>query len=223
MEMNNGATGDYSTKFSRQSDKIERTYQELGHTLGWRFLTSPLSTIDCQTNALFLTLNPAGSEIAHAEHRESAEFGSPYVFETWAGHLPGQAPLQQQIQKLYRRLDWSFNVVLSGQLVPFRSPSWAELPRKTESLEFGTGLWKDVIRYVQPRIIVAVGKGQLRNPLIQILGVPEESHDVPVGWGQVTAGLDLYKDCRVVTLPHLSRFQIMGRSQSERGLSILFD
>lgn len=203
-------------------DRIDKEYKKLGHTLGWRFLTSPRSTLSPCTRAVFVTLNPGGNEIAHEDQRESCEDGSAYVVERWKNHPPAEAPLQKQIQLLYRRLNWDFRDVLSGQLVPFRSPSWKDLPRRRESLTFGETLWKDILRYVCPEMVVVMGTSQLRAPMRRILGDGISSQDILVGWGSVKAGLDVYSACRLVSLPHLSRFPIMRRVESQEGLDKLF-
>lgn len=209
--------------FSELIHQVEQRYFQLGHTLGWRFLTSPRATFSPKTEFAFITLNPGGNKITHDEVRESCEHGSPYVVEQWKSYPEGKEPLQQQIQKLYQMLGWDFDSVLSGQFVPFRSPTWAELPNRNESLQFGIELWGEIIRHVKPRLIVAMGKSQLRTPLVKALGTPIMSESHSVGWGKISAGLDIFEDCVLVSLPHLSRFQIMGRSASSEQLKELFN
>ena len=144
-------------EFNDLIHKVEQRYAQLGHTLGWRFLTSPSATFSPNTEFAFITLNPGGNTITHEEVRESCEQGSPYLVEQWGNHPVGKAPLQLQIQQLYQMLGWDFDSVLSGQFVPFRSPTWDGLPRRKESLQFGIELWAGIIKHVKPRIIVAMG------------------------------------------------------------------
>ena len=195
--------------------EINEKYNQLNHTLSWRFLTSPKSTLRKKTDALFITLNPGGDKITHERDKESCEHGSPYLYESWKDCPPGEGSLQKQIQILYSELGWEFDSVLSGQLVPFRSPSWEQLPRQKESLEFGIQLWQKVINYVEPNVIVAMGKSELRSTLIEILGEPKTSETHSVGWSNVSANLDIFSSCKLLSLPHLSRFKIMGRPQSQ--------
>jgi hypothetical protein len=202
-------------EFESLVNQIDEKYLQLSHTQSWRFLTSPKSTLSKRTDAIFITLNPGGDKITHERDKESCEHGSPYLYESWKGCPPGEESLQKQIQILYRELDWEFDSVLSGQLVPFRSPSWSELPRQGESLEFGIQLWREVINCVKPNIIVAMGKSELRSPLIKILGKPKASETHSVGWGNISASLDIFASCKLLSLPHLSRFKIMGRPQSQ--------
>lgn len=46
-------------------NKIEKGYSRLEHSLGWRFLTSPKSTLSPETEFLFVTLNPGGDKVTH--------------------------------------------------------------------------------------------------------------------------------------------------------------
>ncbi|AIE76182.1 hypothetical protein D082_50200 (plasmid) [Synechocystis sp. PCC 6714] len=201
--------------FEALASEIDETYAKLGHSLGWRFLTSPKRTLSKETDYIFLTINPAGNKITHADSRESCENGSPYLYERWKNSAPGKSPLQVQIQLLFMELEWEFDSVLSGQLVPFRSPSWNDLPHQKQSLNFGISIWARIIAHVQPKMIVAVGKTQLREPICKMLGSPILSSEELVGWGSISAGLDIFDSCSLVTLPHLSRFQIMGRDKSK--------
>lgn len=201
---------------------IRNKYDEMDYKLGWRFLTSPKSTVSKNTDSVFITLNPGGSVIAHEAQQESCEDGSAYLVEQWGKNTPGNAPLQRQIQSLYRHLGWEFDDVLSGQFVPFRSPSWDDLPNCQCALQFGTEIWSKLLDVIQPSTVIAMGKSKLRHPIRTILGSPEYSANISVGWGNITAGLDIYSDYRFVSLPHLSRFQIIDRPESEAGLCELF-
>jgi hypothetical protein len=208
--------------FDKLVSDTEAEYQRLGLALGWRFLTCSAANLSPKTEVLFITLNPGGS-IARPDHpAASCEQGSAYLVESWSGAAPGQSKLQRQVQAMFEFIDVDMNSVLSGQLVPFRSPSWADLPRQDECLAFGRSLWGEIIAHVQPSLIIAMGKGQLRPVIRDILGEPAESSDIPAGWGTISAGLDSYPNTRVVSLPHLSRFGIMTRWQSQPALQTLF-
>ena len=215
-------TGNVSLFDSLVQD-IDKEYQRLGLSLGWRFLTCSSRNLSPSTEILFLSLNPGG-KVSRPDHPSaSCESGSAYTAESWSGAPAGQSKLQQQIRRLFEIIDVNIESVLSGQLVPFRSPSWSELPRQADCLEFGTRLWREIIDYVQPRLIIGMGKSQLRPVLRAICGEPTRSEDIPVGWGSISAGLDLYPDTRIVSLPHLSRFGIMKRARSQLALEQLFD
>jgi hypothetical protein len=46
---------------------------------------------------------------------------------------------------------------------------------------------------------------------------------VPIGWGNVKAFAADFPGGRIVGLPHLSRYSVIGRQKSETALKSLFD
>ena len=50
-------------EFEALIKKIEDEYSRLEHSLSWRFLTSPRSTLSSETDFVFLTLNPGGDKL----------------------------------------------------------------------------------------------------------------------------------------------------------------
>ncbi len=145
---------------------IEAEYQRLDHTLGWRFLTCPEGNIGTASVAL-ITINPGGGTFEPPKW--SVESGSAYVIESWKGCAPGQESLQRQVQRMFQVMDVSPDKVLSGYFVPFRSRNWDELPRKSESISFGAGLWQEVFKRAQVQTIIAFGKDTAPH-MIDILG-----------------------------------------------------
>src|SRR2546421_606458 len=127
------ATSSLSDLFDRSMASIERAYVQLGHTIGWRFLTSPRATLSPKSTIGLVTLNPGGDSEPADHPRASSEAGSAYLIETWAGNTRGAAPLQLQVQALFRSLtrhlgeDGSLSTfinqrVMSAHFIPFRSP-----------------------------------------------------------------------------------------------------
>jgi hypothetical protein len=180
---------------------IEAAYQRLGHTKGWRFLTCPARNIDTSSVAL-VTINPGGASFAPPQY--SVEAGSAYVIESWKGRSPGEENLQKQVRRMFEVMDVVPDTVLSGYFVPFRSQKWEQLPCKDDSISFGAGLWREVLkRSIAPHVKA------LLNGAIQ-----EASY--PAAWGRET--IDTYRfgsDGRLIVLPHLSHFKLFGRPQSE--------
>jgi hypothetical protein len=190
---------------------IEAEYQRLGHTLGWRFLTCPEGNIGTASVAL-ITINPAGGDFESP--RWSVEAGSAYVIERWKGCAPGQENLQRQVIRMFQIMDEKPDKVLSGYLVPFRSQKWKRLPKKSDSIRFGIGLWREVFERANIQTVIAFGKGTAPH-IINILGASfHESH--LAGWGAQTIDEYLFgSNRRLVVLPHLSWFGLFGRPQSE--------
>ena len=204
------------------TNEIDGAYRDLGHTLGWRFITSPKRTLSPDTDVVFIALNPGGRTNNLDHPSASSEAGSAYLVESWGRNPPGENKLQLQVQSMYEILNVPPESVLSGQMVPFRSPSWDELPNRQESLRFGTAIWKQVLEYVRPRLVIGMGKSVIRPCLLNILGNPYQSAAIPVRWGPVTVSVDKFKYCSVVTFPHLSRFGIMTRGASRSRIEKAF-
>ena len=59
----------------------------------------------------------------------SQERGNAYYTESWDGQAPGQDKLQVQVQALVKAVGEDKDSVLAGCFIPFRSPTFADLPR----------------------------------------------------------------------------------------------
>jgi hypothetical protein len=200
-------------------ERIERAYAESGNNLGWRFLASPEHVLQ-GAEVAFIGLNPGGSVEPRDHPRFAPSTGSAYVDESWAGHPPGASPLQRQVIVLFRSLGVKPEDVLAGNLVPFRSPDWARLQNRDHALSFGRELWRDVLMQVRPRLVIGMGR-EVSASLSSVMNA-RNVKNVRVGWGAVT-GLRAETDGGfLVGLPHLSRFAIMKRPQSQPGLRALF-
>ena len=195
---------------SNQGD-IQAEYQRLGHTLGWRFLTCPEKNIGTASVAL-ITINPGGASFQAPKW--SVEGGSAYAIESWRGCDPGKENLQRQVIRMFEIMDVKPDRVLSGYLVPFRSQDWNKLPKKSDSLRFGISLWREIFERTKVQTITAFGKATAPY-LTNILGASfHASH--PAGWGTQTIDEYLFgSNRRLLVLPHLSRFRLFGRLQSE--------
>lgn len=193
-------------------DRIEAEYKRLGYLLGWRLLYSPLSVLDNARVAL-IAQNPGGT-YAPTDHADLAmERGSAYAAESWKDKPPGEEALQKQILALFELLNEPPERVLAGNLVPFRSPSWVDLPHQSEAVDFGAALWRDILRHVRPQLVICLGE-LTGKQIQQMLGV-EQPHPVAVNWGSCRGEWGLHEYGRYVRLPHLSRFKIVGRPESE--------
>lgn len=200
--------------------EIEAQYHASGNHFGWRFLSSPASTLT-SAHIAFVGLNPGGNTRPndHAEYSMPAGI-SAYRYESWDGQPIGKSKLQKQVLCLFDLLGAEPHSVLSGNLVPFRSPRWDRLCGKAECLEFGKALWQRVFDRHQPQIVIGMG-GVTNAALADILRVPT-LEKIPVGWGGVSAVKGEFEGGRFVGLPHLSRFTIMNRPASEDALKQLF-
>jgi hypothetical protein len=187
------------------SNHIQQAYDRLGYELGWRLLGCPWANLAAPHVAL-ITLNPGGSK---AEPNIFApDVGCIYETEGWLGKKPGSHPLQLQIQRLFGLAGVQGDEVLSGYLVPFRSPTWAALQKREEALEFGVGMWRELLGDRRPQLTFTIGADVFRSMHDILKGRAITPH--PSGWGNVRLRICEYDGGKLIGLPHLSRFQLFG-------------
>jgi hypothetical protein len=192
---------------------IDAEYSRRGYTLGWRLFTCPARNVETAELAL-ITLNPAGNK-DEPERRWSVEAGSAYVTESWKNFPPGEERLQRQVKRMFEIADQKPESVLSGYLVPFRSPAWSELANREAAREFGKNLWRAILMQTNLKIIVVFGK-DIGGDVAQLLNARGDCRFMS-GWGNQS--IDAYRFAetgRLIVLPHLSRFALFGRPQSEQ-------
>ncbi len=186
---------------------------EQGHSLGWRFMMSP-PYVASKAKLLMVFLNPGGSEDDLQHSKWAPEEGNCYRTERWLTHEEGKAPLQLQVQKLWKLLGLEDDEVFCANYVPFRSESWQKMGCRRKSAEaFAHQLWSWLLPQLSYERVVCVGKDLPGRAIAKLLGAgtPES---LPVGWGKVVA--DRYRlpnGKTLIALPHLSRFQIFGRAE----------
>lgn len=129
---------------------------------------------------------------------------------------PGEERLQKQVRGLFARLDIIPEQVLAGNLVPFRSKDWNSLGGKKDAIEFGLGLWKRLIQKRPRRQIIVMGSDTYGAFKTAFSASHEETR--PAGWGAVRIFKARIGETRLIGLPHLSRFPIVGREQSEAAI-----
>lgn len=198
--------------------EIESEALRLGYEMGWRFITCPQRNAE-SAKLLFVTLNPGGRQ--SRDRSWSHEAGSAYRVESWEGGEPGQNRLQKQVQAMFQFLGLRDEEVFSAYYVPFRSPSWNELPRRDEAEIFARGLWSWLLPKVSFDKVVCMGRGTAKAMITLTNARYEKS--VRVNWGNVTAERYRLPDGRpLFALPHMSRYAIFGRTESRASLEELF-
>lgn len=219
--------------FTWACTEIEENYNKLGHQLGYRFLLSSRRTLSPNTEILLLGTNPGGDKIPPDHPPQSCESGPAYLTEVWRGRaLPGVAPLQVQICRLFENLSDQIGAgdsvsLMSNSLlayyIPFRSPDLGSLHRETESRNFAYKLWSTLLDAIDPKIIICIDNQGTFPAIERILYNKDQLRPVhtklPVGWGNITAEMNFYelpekKRC-LIRFPHLSRFKIFGRPASQ--------
>lgn len=234
-------SGKTQSLFDECINDIESAYKELGHNLGWRFLSVSKSVLNGPVKVALVTINPAGNEIPPDHPWPSCENGVSYIVERWGNTLPGQSKLQIQVQKLFEMLRGPLNYKdsymdlmsqsLISHFIPFRSPRFEQLARQDESIEFGHALWKKILPVVHPQLIICLGRDvqeQIRS-LIQseLSGKLVKSDTFPTGWGNYNAELDIFKNSegniRLLYLPHLSTWTLFTSDKCVENMPGIID
>lgn len=214
---------DISADAERWQEAIQHMYEARARrfphaALGWRLLYSPRQVLD-GARVAFIGLNPGGRSVDPTHGKFSAESGSAYrsEIENWGA----SSALQDQVIALFQRLQVSPEDVLAGNLVPFRSPDEASLPDAPQAIAFGRNLWREILRKVGPRVVVTMGATANRE-ISRLLMVRNTATHL-VGWGNCSASRGEFSAGTWIGLPHLSRFTIMTRNESQAPLDELFN
>jgi hypothetical protein len=219
-------SSEHRSLFDECVTDIDVAYKQLEHTLGWRFLSVSRSVLEKPSKIALITLNPAGSAIPPDHPWASCENGSSYLVESWDGLVPGTSKLQTQVRRLFAALHTALRLhgnsddlleqALISHFIPFRSPRFADLPHKKESVAFAQRLWTKLLPHVRPNLIICLGRDaqkELRLLIGTALGAKlYESKSYRTGWGDYTADIDTFAaehgDVRLLFLPHLSTWTL---------------
>lgn len=232
---------DYEQYFSEKCKSITEKYLGLNHSLGWRFLLSSKKTLSNRTPIALITLNPGGNDIPPDHAIESSEKGAAYLIESWKGYEAGKAPLQLQIQELFKKINERtrqsktyidlMNNSLLAYYIPFRSPNLKSLPNQWESRRFAFELWSDLLNHIQPTLMICIDRVTFEDieKILRCKLKPftERCIDLPTGWGKYNVTVKHWEsdtgNNTLVRFPHLSRFKIFGRPQATEKLEKIAD
>jgi hypothetical protein len=226
--------------FEAAIEAIEATYNELGHTLGWRFLCVSRRVLLGDPAIVLLTSNPGGRGIPVDHPSASCEHGCAYIAESWGNSPPGASVLQVQVQKLFDAIAERLPSMprgpdlmgesLIGYFIPFRSPRLTQLHRPRESIRFAKQLWTEVLQLTRPRLLVALDPAAysgLQDVCSATGGVRVSSEACATGWGNITAEIAEYRfpdrSAMTVRLPHLSTFKLFSRAECLPHLNEIID
>jgi hypothetical protein len=220
---------------------IERAYNDLGHTLGWRFIGVSKGVLRAPVRIALIGLHPGGDYEPPEHPRASCESGNWFMTESWINETPGDRKLQRQVRLMFERIaeevDYSgnsddlINESLVSNFIPFRSPSFRLLPRKAESLRFARRFWSKLLPIIRPELIVCLDtctREALTALVPKCLGHQSlRVSKMPIGWGNYKASLHDFGDdvtrMRLLYLPHPSRYAIFGRQKSAMEVKAIFD
>lgn len=218
------------------SNAINQKSEQLGYELGSALSYNSFATlISPEYPIAFVGLNPGGDEYDKPTI-ESENGKCAYYYENWTAKGENKktppdeeelAPLQQQIIKLYTRLAEIFGCdyktlmdkSIMANLVPFRSPSWNELPNQKAALEFSSQLWSDIFKQTRVKVIICMSVVVFYelDKILRVLGnasVSEESKSESTGWGRTKYQIEKYManddSILLIRIPHLSRYKLFN-------------
>ena len=218
------------------SNAINQMSDQLGYELGSALSYNSFATLlSPEYPIAFIGLNPGGNKYDKPTI-ESENGKCAYYYENWT--VKGEnkktppdekelAPLQQQIIKLYTRLAEIFHCdykalmdkSIMANLVPFRSPSWNDLPHRNVALEFSNQLWSDIFKQTRVKVIICMSVEVFYelDKILRGLGnasIPEESKSESTGWGRTKYQIEKYmaddESILLIRIPHLSRYKLFN-------------
>ena len=218
------------------SDKINQKSKELKYKLGSALSYNSFATlISPEYPIAFVGLNPGGDEYDKPSI-ESDNGKCAYYYENWTAKGENKKtppdekeldPLQQQIIKLYTRLAEIFGCdyktlmdkSIMANLVPFRSPSWNELPNQKAALEFSSQLWSDIFKQTRVKVIICMSVVVFYelDEILRGLGnapIPGGAKSERTGWGRTKYQIEKYmgdgNSILLIRIPHLSRYKLFN-------------
>jgi len=224
-------------QFVKIVEYIQNEYINSENIIGWRFLASSYERLNKNNGILLITMNPGGKEIPQNHSVDSCENGCSYLVESWNGYLPGEAPLQKQVQLLFKDIgeilnENYFNLInnaLIGYYIPFRSPTFKELKNSKNALKIAKNLWTDILFDLIPKVIITFDKQTYKDVseiyLIKFNYKLTKKARISIGWGDYCAEIiTIVKSntkISIIRFPHPSRFAIFGRKQSSNGINMI--
>lgn len=216
--------------FDECVNDITEEYRRLGHSMGWRFLTSSRRSLFTSPQVALITANPGGDHQPKDHGTSSCESGCAYIVERWKGQPAGEENLQRQVRMLFSAIsrisrdskggDALLNTSLSGYFVPFRSPRFSMLHNPRASIAFGSILWSKVFSMVGPRLVLTIDPHAFKG-ITKLTkasgGALCQSKSFATGWGDYTADVCHFQfngiARTVVRLPHLSQYKLFSRPE----------
>ena len=210
--------------FNQALKEIDQAYYNLGHSQyerGYRFLLTPKENFSPDTDIVLLSQNPGGDSPNKNHPYDYCRNGPAHLTESWKSNPPSKDPLQIQVQKLFQELsnhipgnsDLIYEALMA-YFIPFRTPEISKLPAKKASIEFSLNLWSEILSFIQPKLILCLGKEVSQNVKKIYADQSYKSSIEKLKWGDITGEVFKYEGgLRVLGFPHLSRFRIFNRPE----------
>ncbi|GAA5219241.1 hypothetical protein ACFSJ3_18550 [Corallincola platygyrae] len=216
--------------------QIKQAHDTLGHKLGWQFLTSPKNTFHPKVDIGFFTLLPLTEYHCEQTYSASAEQGSIFATEQWGNHAVGRAPLQKQVQAMFRQFSRLFYCSgdallqrsLTAHLIPFRAESIEKLQAADDSKQFAQDLWQKLLPELEAKLVICIDdySSQVLYQLLTNGQIKQAKPDtIKLNWGNVSAKVYRLPEGSpsraLIRLPQLARFTVFDREKSQSAINEL--
>lgn len=194
----------------RWQEELESAEARLGLAEGFKFVYGPWATLH-SSEVAFLSLNPGRPPDCEDLRTVSDERGNSYEVQR---HVT-KSPLNPQFLRLARFLDLAPEAILTGVASPFRSDNWNGLTEVQR--EEGLAFWATPLRNARVRLVFACSKEALH--LVREITEASLTKELPAAWDKVRVRrFEGIGGKVIVQLPHLSRFKLFGRPESEKAI-----
>jgi hypothetical protein len=198
---------------------LNQKAQELEFNDGFHLLYCPWKTIS-NANVAFISLNP-GRALPANMYLTSDERGNSYEVEEYVT----LSPITKQFLIMCRRFGIKPSQVLTGTAAPFRSGHWNHLSstQRKGSLAVGHQFWTEAVQHTESPIKLFITVSAEAKNLALALTCAKEEKIVQSGWANTK--LIRYRNDHgqyVVSLPHLSRYQLFSRDECNGPLASIF-
>ncbi len=204
---------------SEWHDRLSAAETALGLRDGFRFVYGPWESL-ATGRVAFLSLNP-GRAPSDTQMREvSDERGNSYAVE----RLTTLSPITDQALRSFAFLGVDPDEVVTGVVCPFRTPSWSDLSRaqQRDALKLGRVFWEQPLNRPGLELVVTTSN-EATTAVTEWLGARLEE-SAPAGWGEISIHRFRSRSgVPILALPHLSRFRLFGRPESEKAIRVLLD
>lgn len=194
--------------------KLELQEVEIGINEGFKFLYCPWATLT-RAKVAFISLNPGRPPDGADLRCVSDERGNSYEVEKQVT----LSPITDQFLSMCSFIGVQPSDVLAGVAVPFRSRSWTDFTpaQKAFGLKIGDEFWSEAFNLAKLELVV-VCSAEAAGLVARTVSANYLA-EISAGWG--SQRIRVYRSpsgMRVVHLPHLSRFRLFGRVESETAL-----
>lgn len=191
-------------------------YHRLGYKLGWIFAMTPLKWL-FTAKTMMIGLNPGGGGDEHDSTDACWECpdGNAYLNDRYVSGSDALTPLQTQVAALHKLLALGPEDVFAAQFIPFRSPSFVELPNYNDALAFARKLWSWALPQSPATLFLCLGDYTAQQ-VSCLIGARYE-REWCSGWGMTQVRRYISSDGKIVVgFPHFSRYQLFSMQDPKK-------